>query len=290
MMPTSSQRPRPWPLSLCSLEVVAPSDDEITALAHYLARLWGWCPMRSAELPICENPVPPLSVRNLTKRYGEEPAIDRVTFSATAGEVLGIIGPNGAGKTTLLEAVVGLLAADSGEVFWHGEPLPSSRRRNALFYLPDGVRPYGDESTSQVVSFFAGVYRRSMAETADTVSSLGLRPVLHKRVHALSKGYNRRLLLALALLAPHPVLLMDEPFDGFDLRQTREIVEVLRNRAARGRTFILAIHQLADAERVCDRLILLAGGRVRGAGTLDELRAQTELPAGSLEDIFLALT
>ena len=119
---------------------------------------------------------------------------------------------------------------------------------------------------------------------------MGLRPVLHKRVHALSKGYNRRLLLALALLAPHPVLLMDEPFDGFDLRQTREIVEVLRNRAARGRTFILAIHQLADAERVCDRLILLAGGRVRGAGTLDELRAQTSLPAGSLEDIFLALT
>jgi ABC-2 type transport system ATP-binding protein len=246
--------------------------------------------MRSAELPICQNPVPPLSVRNLTKRYGEEPVIDRVTFSATAGEVLGIIGPNGAGKTTLLEAVVGLLAADSGEVFWHGKPLPASQRRNALFYLPDGVRPYRDEATSQVVSFFAGVYRRSTAETADTVSSVGLRPVLHKRVHALSKGYNRRLLLALALLAPHPVLLMDEPFDGFDLRQTREIVEVLRNRAARGRTFILAIHQLADAERVCDRLILLAGGRVRGAGTLDELRAQTELPAGSLEDIFLALT
>jgi len=106
----------------------------------------------------------------------------------------------------------------------------------------------------------------------------------------LSKGYNRRLLLALALLAPHPVLLMDEPFDGFDLRQTREIVGVIRNQAARGRTFILAIHQLVDAERICDRLILLAGGRVRGAGTLDELRAQTSLPAGSLEDIFLALT
>jgi ABC-2 type transport system ATP-binding protein len=99
--------------------------------------------MRSAELPICQNPVPPLSVSNLTKRYGEEPVIDRVTFSATAGEVLGIIGPNGAGKTTLLEAVVGLLAADSGEVFWHGEPLPASQRRNALFYLPDVRTPIG---------------------------------------------------------------------------------------------------------------------------------------------------
>jgi len=244
----------------------------------------------SAELLASDSPVPALRVTGLTKRYGEERVIDWVTFSATAGEVVGIIGPNGAGKTTLLETVVGLLAADSGEVFWHGEPLPASERRNALFYLPDSVRPYQDQATHQVVSFFAGVYRRSKAETADTITSVGLRPVLHKRVHALSKGYNRRLLLALALLVPHTVLLMDEPFDGFDLRQTREIVEVLRNQAARGRTFILAVHQLVDAERVCDRLILLAGGRVRGAGTLDELRAQTSLPASSLEDIFLALT
>jgi ABC-2 type transport system ATP-binding protein len=83
---------------------------------------------------------------------------------------------------------------------------------------------------------------------------------------------------------------MDEPFDGFDLRQTREIVGVLRGQAAGGRIFILAIHQLVDAERVCDRLILLAAGRVRGAGTLDELRAKSSLPAASLEDIFLALT
>jgi len=237
-----------------------------------------------------ESQVPVLRVTGLTKRYGDEHAIDCVTFTASSGEVVGIIGPNGAGKTTLLETVVGLISVDAGEVSWHGEPLPASQRRNALFYLPDGVRPYRDAATSQVVSFFAGVYRRSKAETADTINSVGLRPALHKRVHVLSKGYNRRLLLALALLAPHPVLLMDEPFDGFDLRQTHEIVDLLRTEAARGRTFILAIHQLADAERVCDRLILLAAGRVRGSGTLDELRAQTRLPAGSLEDIFLALT
>ena len=246
--------------------------------------------MPSAESLTGKDTVVPLRIADLTKQYGEERAIDRVTFSASSGEVVGIVGPNGAGKTTLLETVVGLVSTDAGEVSWHGEPLPASQRRNALFYLPDGVRPYRDAATYQVVSFFAGVYRRSKAETADTITSVGLRPVLHKRIHALSKGYNRRLLLALALLAPHPVLLMDEPFDGFDLRQTHEIVGVLRNQAARGRTFILAIHQLVDAERVCDRLILLAAGRVRGSGTLDELRAQTSLPAGSLEDIFLALT
>ena len=98
------------------------------------------------------------------------------------------------------------------------------------------------------------------------------------------------LLLALGLLTPHELVLMDEPFDGFDLRQTRDIIGVLRHHAERGRTFALAIHQLADAERVCDRFVLLAGGQVRGLGTLDELRSETSLPNGSLEDIFLALT
>src|SRR5438874_11651182 len=90
--------------------------------------------MSSAEFLTCESAIPPLRVTGYTKRYGEERVIDCVTFSAAAGEVVGIIGPNGAGKTTLLETVVGLLAADSGEVFWHGEPLPASERRNALFF------------------------------------------------------------------------------------------------------------------------------------------------------------
>jgi ABC-2 type transport system ATP-binding protein len=95
-------------------------------------------------------------------------------------------------------------------------------------------------------------------------------------------------MLALALLTPQPLLLMDEPFDGFDLRQTREIMSVLRDVASNGRTLVLAIHQLIDAERVCDRFVLLADGRLRGVGTLDELRARTG--KAGLEDVFLALT
>jgi ABC-2 type transport system ATP-binding protein len=122
------------------------------------------------------------------------------------------------------------------------------------------------------------------------VCSVGLVPVLGKRVSTLSKGYARRLLLALGLLSPHELVLMDEPFDGFDFRQTREIIDVLREQAHKGRSLLLAIHQLTDAERVCDRFILLSGGRIRGYGTLDDLRARTGLPAASLEEVFLALT
>lgn len=246
--------------------------------------------MCSTDVTDSSEDIALLQVNGLTKRYGGEPAIDGVTFSALCGEVLGIIGPNGAGKTTLMEAIVGLLAVDSGELLWCGKPLPPGGWRRVLFYLPDGVRPYQDQLTAEVISFFAGVYRRSTAELDSILSSVGLKPVLHKRVHALSKGYNRRLLLALGLLTPHELLLMDEPFDGFDLRQTRDIIGVLRHHAERGRSFVLAIHQLADAERICDRFVLLAGGQVRASGTLDELREKTSLPSGSLEDIFLALT
>jgi ABC-2 type transport system ATP-binding protein len=236
------------------------------------------------------NSAPVLRIAGLTKLYDRDPVIADVSFSLVPGEVVGIVGPNGAGKTTLLETIAGLLAADSGSVSWQGQSLPPQQRKDALFYLPDGIRPYQDRFAADVLSFFAKVYDRSDVEVEATIASVGLLPVLNKRVRALSKGYNRRLLLAIGLLTPHDVLLLDEPFDGFDLRQTRNIVEVIRNEADKGRAFVLAIHQLADAERVCDRFILLAGGKVQGIGTLAELSAQTGIADGSLEDIFLALT
>lgn len=231
-----------------------------------------------------------LSVDSVSKRYEDQTILSDVAFDIHAGEILGIIGPNGAGKTTLLETVAGLQPVDKGHVRWHGKPLPPSRRREAIFYLPDGVRAYQEQPVTRVLTFFADVYRRPTNEVEDAIESLGLTPVLHKRVYALSKGYSRRLMLTLGLLAPHPLLFMDEPFDGFDLRQTREIVNLLRHEAIEGRSFVLAIHQLADAERVCDRFVLLADGSVRGVGTLNDLRARTGIADGRLEDMFLALT
>ena len=112
-----------------------------------------------------------LRVVDLTKHFGEEAAIAGATFSAAAGEVLGVVGPNGAGKTTLLEAMAGLVGADSGDVFWLGNALPAPRGKAALFYLPDGVKPYQDRFTIQVLTFFAGVYRRSAADLASAIVS-----------------------------------------------------------------------------------------------------------------------
>jgi ABC-type multidrug transport system ATPase subunit len=229
-----------------------------------------------------------LDVVGLTKRYGSQIAIQDASFSVRQGEVLGIIGPNGAGKTTFLEAIAGVLPFDSGEIRWSGTR--PRRARDRIFYLPDGVRPYADQHVEHVLAFFAGVYRHSAGELSKITHSVGLDPVRRQRVSALSKGFARRLIWAIGLLAPHPVLLMDEPFDGFDLKQTREMMQQLRHIASGGRSFVLSIHQLRDAEQICNRIVLLAEGRVRGTGTLAELRAQTNLPDGTLEDIFLALT
>jgi ABC-type multidrug transport system ATPase subunit len=231
-----------------------------------------------------------MQVAGVSKRYGDQRALGKVSFAVNTGEVLGLIGPNGAGKTTLLEAIAGLVPADGGHVLWRGNSPPLSQRREFMFYLPDGVRPWEDEYVARLLEFFAAAYGRPARITTEAIGALGLAPVLRQRIGALSKGYGRRLMLALALIAPQPLLLMDEPFDGFDLRQTREVMGVVREVAHNGRTLVLAIHQLIDAERVCDRFVLLADGRVRGIGTLTDLRTQTGMPAGGLEDVFLALT
>jgi ABC-type multidrug transport system ATPase subunit len=231
-----------------------------------------------------------MQVTGLAKRYGDQRALTDISFPVNAGEVLGLIGPNGAGKTTLMQAIAGTIATDDGQILWRGTSLPLPRRREFLFYLPDGVRPWEDQYVARVTELFAAIYGRSQAFLAQTIHALGLGPVLRKRIVELSKGYARRLLLALALLTPQPLLLMDEPFDGFDLRQTRDIMNVLREVAGAGRTLVLAIHQLRDAARVCDRFVLLAEGRVRGVGTLAQLQAQAGKPAADLEDVFLALT
>ncbi len=205
-------------------------------------------------------------------------------------EILGLIGPNGSGKTTLFECLAGLIHTDAGEVEFRDNLLAPARRKQALFYLPDGIRPWADQSVAWMLGFFESLYQRSKGEGAESAKLFQLQALMKSRVGTLSKGELKRAMLALGLLAPHPLFLLDEPFDGLDFRQTREVMGVLRSYPSKGRTLFLSIHQLSDASRVCDRLVLLSKGRVVGEGTLPELRSQAGLAEGGLEEIFLALT
>ena len=231
-----------------------------------------------------------LTVAGLTKRFNSRPVLEDVGFSVREGEVLGLIGPNGAGKTTLFECLAGILPGNSGDVRYRGKVLAWSGRKDVLFYLPDAITPWAEQSVNWVLSFFEKLYGRSHDKLAKLIEPLRLEELSKARLATLSKGERKRVLLALGLLTPQPLLLLDEPFDGLDLRQSRDVMELLRGETTTGRTLMLSIHQLVDAGRVCDRLILLSAGKAVGEGTLEELRIQANLPSGDLEDIFRALT
>jgi ABC-2 type transport system ATP-binding protein len=229
-----------------------------------------------------------LEVRELTKRFGETWALSGVSFSIRSGEVLGLVGPNGSGKTTLLECLSGLLRADSGALLTDGSPV--RRRRDLLFYMPDGILPWPEQTVHWTLHFSAAIQGAGATRVEEVAQALDLAAFARRRVGTLSKGQRKRVLIALALLTPQPLLLLDEPFDGLDLRQVREIGPMLRRVAASGRSLLLSIHQLHDAARVCDRLVLLSDGRVAGEGTLDELRTRADRPDADIEEVFLALT
>ena len=232
-----------------------------------------------------------LRVEGLTKEIGQADILVDINFEIREQEILGLIGPNGAGKTTLMECLAGLRPRTAGKFYLGEESPPEWNPRGLMFYLPNNVQPYAELYTIEVLKFFGSLYDVDPERWERIiVDELSLLPVLQKRVNTLSKGNMQRLLIALALMSPQPLLALDEPFDGLDLHQTRAMMSILRNLRTHSRTLLLCIHQLADAQRMCDRLLLLSTGRIIGMGTLDELRTQTALPDGSLEEIFLALT
>jgi ABC-2 type transport system ATP-binding protein len=222
-------------------------------------------------------------VKGLSKSFGHIQALEDVSFHVEEGEILGLLGPNGAGKSTLFECLAGVSPSDSGEV------LPAQDRSSLLFYVPDAIAPWPAQSVRWALEFTIG-FLAGRAELRDEiVGQLDLRPLLRQPIGALSKGQRKRVLLAIGLLTPQPAVLIDEPFEGLDLRQARDITAALREHAARGRTLFLSIHQISDAARFCDRFVLLNRGRVRGEGTLQELAAQANMQE-NLEEVFLALT
>lgn len=231
-----------------------------------------------------------LTVEGITKLFNKRRALDDVSFSVRPGEVLGLIGPNGSGKTTLFECLAGLLPANAGTVKQDGRALAPARRKDALFYLPDAIYPWAEQTVGWVLDFFRQIYKNPATDLSSLVEPLRLEELMNARTATLSKGERKRVLLALGLLTPHPLLMLDEPFDGLDLRQTRDVMMLLKAHAATGRTLMLSIHQLIDAGRVCDRLVLLSAGQIVGEGSLEELRARTNLPEAGVEEIFLALT
>jgi len=218
-----------------------------------------------------------LRLRGITKSYGERRVLDGVTFDVAPGRLTGFVGGNGAGKTTTMRIVLGLLAHDAGEVTLDGVALDASARRG-FGYMPEERGLYPKMKVLDHIVYLARLHGFDRAEATrrseEILDRLGLSERLGDNVEALSLGNQQRAQIAAALVHDPKVLILDEPFSGLDPLAVEVVAGVLQERAAAGASVLFSSHQLDVVERLCDDLVIIAGGAVRASGSRDALRAE----------------
>lgn len=234
-----------------------------------------------------------IEIEGLTKRFGAFTAVDCVSFNVARGEVLGFLGPNGAGKSTTMKMLAAFMTPTSGtaRICGHDVLTQSLAARRALGFLPEGAPTYPEMTVLGFLRFVARIRGYSGGELADRVDhAIGLTTLAGVRlqpVETLSKGFKRRVGLAQALLHDPPVLVLDEPTDGLDPNQKRE-VRALINRMTADKAIVISTHLLEEVDAVCTRAVVIAGGRVVADATPGELAAMH--PSGRMDDVFRTLT
>jgi ABC-2 type transport system ATP-binding protein len=218
-----------------------------------------------------------LELDALSRRYGEVVALDDLTLSVPDGSICGFVGPNGAGKTTAMRIVLGVLAADAGEVRWEGRPIDAATRAR-FGYMPEERGLYPKMRAADQLAYLARLHGLQRADAAAAAAlwleRMGLGERSGDRVEALSLGNQQRVQLAAALVHEPAVLILDEPFSGLDPIGVDVMSEVLRERSAAGVPVLFSSHQLELVERVCDSVAIIKDGRLVASGTVAELRAR----------------
>jgi len=236
-----------------------------------------------------------IRTENLTKRFGETLAVDRLSLEIAPGEIFAFIGPNGAGKTTTIKMLTGLIAPSAGRALIGGhdiqkEPVEAKR---LIGYIPDIPFLYERLTGSEFLSFVAGMYGLPEKETPGLIERelerLDLADLSGTLIESYSHGYRQRLVFAAAFLHRPRVLIIDEPMVGLDPRSARLIKDLLRERARAGETVFMSTHTLSVAEELAHRVGIIHNGAVVACGNLDELRQQSGV-RGKLEEIFLKIT
>ncbi len=217
-----------------------------------------------------------VEIKQITKLFGRQKALDEVSFSIKKGELVGFLGPNGAGKSTLMKIITGFLPADGGEVFVEGEktgPKNLEIRKN-IGYLPEHNPLYTDLYVREFLEITAGLYKLKNVKqrVAEMVELTGLGDEQHKKIRALSKGYRQRVGLAQALIHNPPVLILDEPTTGLDPNQIEEIRQVIRS-ISHDKTVMLSSHIMQEVEAVCSRVIIINRGKIVADGAIDEMKS-----------------
>src|SRR5689334_8739582 len=215
-----------------------------------------------------------ISVKNLTKIYGEQRAVDNISFSVNKGEILGFLGPNGAGKSTTMKMITGYLASDGGDITVSDvdvkkDPLETKKK---IGYLPESNSLYYDMYVREYLGFVAEVHKISNKQQAidNAIETVGLKIESKKKIGQLSKGYKQRVGLAAALIHDPEVLILDEPTSGLDPNQIIEIREVIKQQGQH-KTVLFSSHILQEVEAICDRVIIINKGELVADDKLSNL-------------------
>ena len=202
-----------------------------------------------------------IEVKNISKNYGAQKALDNVSFSVQKGEIVGFLGPNGAGKSTLMKILTTYIAADSGAATVNGFDVETQALnvQKVVGYLPEHNPLYLDLYVKEYLAFNADVYKISKNRIAEVIELTGLSPESHKKIGELSKGFRQRVGLATALLHNPDVLILDEPTTGLDPNQLVEIRNVIKN-TGKDKTVFLSTHIMQEVEAICDRIIIINKG------------------------------
>jgi len=231
-----------------------------------------------------------IEVSNVIKTYGEQRALDEVSFSIEKGEIVGLLGPNGAGKSTLMKIITCFIPPDSGEVKVYGYDIfeESLQVREKVGYLPEHNPLYLDMFVKEYLEFVAGIHKlgkNTRKRIEEMIELTGLQLEQKKKIGALSKGYRQRVGLAQALIHDPEVLILDEPTSGLDPNQIQDIRNLIRSIGSQ-KTVMLSTHIMQEVEAICDRAIIINKGKIVADDSLEKLGGKH----GELEALFHRLT
>ena len=216
-----------------------------------------------------------IEVKNLFKFYGEQAAVNDISFSINKGEIVGFLGPNGAGKSTTMKILTGYMPATSGEVKICGEEvdIDSKETKKKIGYLPENNPLYLDMYVREYLEFVGKIYKvPNLKQRIDEmIQQVGLEVEQNKKIGMLSKGYRQRVGLAQAIIHDPEVLILDEPTTGLDPNQLVEIRELIKN-IGKSKTVMLSTHIMQEVEAICDRVIIIKSGKIVADNSASELQ------------------
>ncbi|ADZ11716.1 ABC transporter ATP-binding protein [Riemerella anatipestifer] len=228
-----------------------------------------------------------LDIVNLTKKFGEQVALNQINLTIQKNEIIGLLGPNGAGKSTLMKTISGVLDIEEGEISFNGTSLSVGTldAKKKIGFLPENNPLYTEMYVREYLELVADIHHISKQRIDEVIDLVGITPEKSKKIGQLSKGYKQRVGLAQAIIHQPDLLILDEPTNGLDPNQILEIREVIKE-IGRKKTVILSTHIMQEVEALCSRVILIHKGNIMQDSPIEEFKGKY----ASLEEAFAAYT